>query len=197
MRVGVLGAGAVGCYYGGMLARAGHDVVLVGRPVHVEAMRDGLRVQTAQFDERVPVRASTDAAALADCDVVIVAVKSGDSTAAGEQLAEHLRADALVMSLQNGVDNADRLAAALGGRRVEPVVVYVATEMAGPGHVRHHGRGDLAVGPGARDDAGKLVALDVKKGDRVLFGKWSGTEVKIDGQDLLIMKESDIMGVVG
>jgi chaperonin GroES len=55
----------------------------------------------------------------------------------------------------------------------------------------------VAVGPGARDEAGKLVALDVKKGDRVLFGKWSGTEVKIDGQDLLIMKESDIMGVVG
>ena len=55
----------------------------------------------------------------------------------------------------------------------------------------------VAVGPGARDDAGKLVALDVKKGDRVLFGKWSGTEVKIDGQDLLIMKESDIMGVIG
>ena len=54
----------------------------------------------------------------------------------------------------------------------------------------------VAVGAGARDDAGKLVALDVKKGDRVLFGKWSGTEVKIDGQDLLIMKESDIMGVV-
>ena len=54
----------------------------------------------------------------------------------------------------------------------------------------------VAVGPGARDEAGKLVALDVKKGDRVLFGKWSGTEVKIDGQDLLIMKESDIMGVI-
>ena len=54
----------------------------------------------------------------------------------------------------------------------------------------------IAVGPGARDDAGKLVALDVKKGDRVLFGKWSGTEVKIDNVDLLIMKESDIMGVL-
>ena len=55
----------------------------------------------------------------------------------------------------------------------------------------------VAVGPGARDESGKLVALDVKAGDRILFGKWSGTEVKIDGQDLLIMKESDIMGVVG
>ncbi|WP_298359589.1 co-chaperone GroES [Rhodoblastus sp.] len=55
----------------------------------------------------------------------------------------------------------------------------------------------VAVGPGARDESGKLVPLDVKAGDRVLFGKWSGTEVKIDGQDLLIMKESDILGVVG
>ena len=55
----------------------------------------------------------------------------------------------------------------------------------------------VAVGPGARDETGKLVPLDLKLGDRVLFGKWSGTEVKIDGQDLLIMKESDIMGIVG
>ena len=54
----------------------------------------------------------------------------------------------------------------------------------------------LAVGPGARDEAGKLVPLDVKKGDRVLFGKWSGTEVKIDGEELLIMKESDILGII-
>ncbi|EIM27789.1 co-chaperone GroES [Microvirga lotononidis] len=55
----------------------------------------------------------------------------------------------------------------------------------------------VAVGPGARDESGKIAALDVKAGDRVLFGKWSGTEVRIDGQDLLIMKESDIMGIVG
>ena len=54
----------------------------------------------------------------------------------------------------------------------------------------------LAVGPGARDEKGEIVALDVKPGDRVLFGKWSGTEVKIDGEELLIMKESDIMGVI-
>ncbi len=54
----------------------------------------------------------------------------------------------------------------------------------------------VAVGPGARDEAGKLVPLDVKAGDRILFGKWSGTEVKLEGQDYLIMKEADIMGVV-
>jgi chaperonin GroES len=54
----------------------------------------------------------------------------------------------------------------------------------------------VAVGPGARDEAGKLVPLDVKAGDRILFGKWSGTEVKIDGEELLIMKESDVMGII-
>jgi chaperonin GroES len=54
----------------------------------------------------------------------------------------------------------------------------------------------IAAGPGARDEAGKLVPLDVKPGDRILFGKWSGTEVKIDGEDLLIMKESDVMGII-
>jgi chaperonin GroES len=54
----------------------------------------------------------------------------------------------------------------------------------------------IAVGPGGRDEAGKLIPIDIKAGDRVLFGKWSGTEVKIDGQDLLIMKESDIMGII-
>src|ERR1700758_4986717 len=54
----------------------------------------------------------------------------------------------------------------------------------------------IAVGPGGRDEAGKLIPIDLKKGDRVLFGKWSGNEVKLDGQELLIMKESDIMGVL-
>ena len=54
----------------------------------------------------------------------------------------------------------------------------------------------VAVGPGARDESGKLIPLDLKAGDRILFGKWSGTEVKIDGQELLVMKESDVMGVI-
>jgi chaperonin GroES len=54
----------------------------------------------------------------------------------------------------------------------------------------------IAVGPGGRDESGKLIPIDVREGDRVLFGKWSGTEVKIDGEELLIMKESDIMGII-
>jgi chaperonin GroES len=70
-------------------------------------------------------------------------------------------------------------------------------------HYSRHRQGEkpqegevIAVGPGARDESGKLVPLELKPGDRVLFGKWSGTEVKIDGEDLLIMKESDVMGVI-
>ncbi len=70
------------------------------------------------------------------------------------------------------------------------IIPDTATEKPSEGKV-------VAVGPGARGEDGKVVALDVKKGDRVLFGKWGGTEVKIDGKDLLIMKESDIMGVIG
>jgi len=54
----------------------------------------------------------------------------------------------------------------------------------------------IAAGPGGRDESGKLIPLDVKAGDRILFGKWSGTEIKLDGEDLLIMKESDVMGIV-
>jgi chaperonin GroES len=69
------------------------------------------------------------------------------------------------------------------------IIPDTAKEKPGQGEV-------VAVGPGARDDAGTLIAPVVKVGDRVLFGKWSGTEVKIDGEDLLIMKESDILGVI-
>lgn len=147
MKIAVMGAGAVGCYYGGMLARAGHDVTLIGRPVHVAAMqRAGLRLQTQAFDEQVPVHGSTDAAAVAGAALVLVCVKSSDTETAAHQLRPHLGPEAVVWSLQNGVDNAERLSALLQ-RRVEPAVVYVATEMAGPGHVRHHGRGELLLGP--------------------------------------------------
>lgn len=166
-RVAVLGAGAVGCYYGGMLARAGHAVTLIGRPAHVEAMtREGLRLQTRDFDERIAVAASADPAAVAGAALVLVCVKSGDSDAAAAQLRPHLDAGAVVMSLQNGVDNADRLQAALD-RPVLPAVVYVATEMAGPGHVRHHGRGELAFG--AAGAGAGLAALFEAAGVPVLL----------------------------
>ena len=144
-RVAVVGAGAVGCYYGGMLARAGVPVTLVGRPVHVEAMkRDGLRLTTATSDEHISVEASTDLAAVAGAALVLVCVKSTDTEATATELRAHLAPDARVLSLQNGVDNAARMQAALQ-RPVAATVVYVGCEMAGPGHVRHLGRGELVI----------------------------------------------------
>jgi 2-dehydropantoate 2-reductase len=150
MKVAVMGAGAVGSYYCGMLARAGHDVVLIARPAHVQAIqRDGLRIQTARFDEQVRLSASSDPGAARVAGLVLFSVKSTDTEAAGVQLAPHLAPDALVLTLQNGVDNADRLRTVLPPAQVAAAVVYVATEMAGPGHVRHHGRGELVIEPAA------------------------------------------------
>jgi 2-dehydropantoate 2-reductase len=147
MKFAVMGAGAVGCYFGGMLARAGHAVVLIGRPAHVQAIeRDGLRMQTRSFDERVRLAASTEAAAAAGAEVVLFCVKSPDTAAAGAELKRHLGPGAVVLSLQNGVDNAERLRTVLP-QTVAAAVVYVATEMAGPGHLRHHGRGELVLEP--------------------------------------------------
>lgn len=133
-----------------MLARAGHAVTLIGRAQHVQVFeRDGLRMQTLSFDEQVPVAASTEAAAVAGADVVLFAVKSPDTEVTGEQMRPHLKAGTLVLCLQNGVDNAERLRAVLPGVDVAAAVVYVATEMAGPGHLRHHGRGELVIEPSA------------------------------------------------
>ena len=148
LQVAVLGAGAVGCFYGGMLARAGHRVTLIGRPQHVQVFEaQGLRMQTLAFDETVKLHASTEASAVAGADLVLFAVKSPDTETAGEQMREHLKPGALVLCLQNGVDNAERLRAVLTGVQVAAAVVYVATEMAGPGHLRHHGRGELVIEP--------------------------------------------------
>jgi 2-dehydropantoate 2-reductase len=147
MKIAVMGAGAVGCYYGGMLARGGHDVVLIARPLHVEAIeRDGLRLQTRSFDEYVRVSASTEASAVEGASVVLFCVKSIDTESTGASLKPYLAPDALVMTLQNGVENADLLRTLIP-QEVAATVVYVATEMAGPGHVLHHGRGDLIIEP--------------------------------------------------
>ncbi|RZJ20019.1 MAG: 2-dehydropantoate 2-reductase [Haliea sp.] len=148
LQVAVMGAGAVGCYYGGMLARAGHIVTLIARPQHVQAvLRDGLRMETRSFDEQVWVAASTDAAAVRGADLVLFCVKSTDTEATGAQLLPHLDPTTLVLCLQNGVDNADRLRSVLPPAQVAAAVVYVGCEMAGPGHLKHHGRGELVIEP--------------------------------------------------
>src|ERR1700742_1565947 len=114
MRVAVVGAGAVGCYYGGMLARAGHDVTLIGRPQHVEAIeRQGLRLETQTFDERIRVSASSEGSAVRGAQLVLFCVKSNDTESAAAAIKPHLAPDAWILSLQNGVENTDRLRAML------------------------------------------------------------------------------------
>ena len=157
-RVAVLGAGAVGCYYGGMLARAGVAVTLIGRATHVEAIRgDGLVIEWSDRRETIRVGASTDVANVRDAEIVLVCVKSPDTDAAARSLLPHLAADAVVVSLQNGVDNAERLRAVLS-QSVFAAVVYVGAYMDGPGIVRHTGRGDLVLGASRADAARPGIA---------------------------------------
>jgi 2-dehydropantoate 2-reductase len=162
-RIAVMGAGAVGCYYGFKLARAGHDVVLIGRPQLVEAVqRQGLRLETQTFDERICVSASTEAIAVQGAQLVLFCVKSTDTESGAAALKPHLAPDAVVLSLQNGVENADRLRALLV-QEVIAAAVYVGVEMAGPGHVRHHGRGELVIerSKASKDVARALIAAGV------------------------------------
>src|SRR5260221_9944909 len=163
MKIAVMGAGAVGCYYGFKLARAGHDVVLIGRAQHVEAIeRQGLRLETQTFDEHIRVSTSTEGSAVHGAQLVLFCVKSTDTESGAAAIKAHLEPDALVLSLQNGVENADRLRALLP-QEVVAAAVYVGTEMAGPGHVRHHGRGKL-VGEQSKarhDIARALMAVGV------------------------------------
>ena len=136
-----------------MLARAGVPVTLVGRASHVDAIRaNGLRLQTNRFDEQVAIEASTSMDAVAAADVVLFCVKSTDSEATARQLKPLLKPGAVVLSLQNGVENADIVRGVLQNT-VIPAVVYVATEMAGPGHLLHHGRGELVIGESAASAA--------------------------------------------
>ncbi|ARP89469.1 2-dehydropantoate 2-reductase [Bordetella genomosp. 9] len=177
MKVAVMGAGAVGCYFGAMLARAGHEVALIGRPAHVDAIRSkGLFLDTRSFQDHIPMAAGTGPEMARDASVVLFCVKSADTERAGAALVPHLAPDALVLSLQNGVDNAERLQAILP-QTVVPAVVYVATEMAGPGHVKHHGRGELVIGPSgrsqevARDFAAAGIPVEIS--DNVIGALWA------------------------
>ena len=177
MKIAVMGAGAVGCYYGGMLARAGHEVTLIARAHHATAINaSGLLLETQAFTERVRVAASTDASAADGAQWVLFCVKSTDTESAGRALAPHLAEGAVVLSLQNGVDNAERLQAAIG-RPVIPAVVYVATEMAGPGHVRHHGRGELVIAPSPASahlaDTLGAAGVPVQVSDNVASALWA------------------------
>ena len=146
MKIAVFGAGAVGSYYGGRLAEAGHDVTLVGRRAHMAAIRsDGLKIESSVY----PTATSHPNAVECfpddfDPDIVLLTVKAFDSTTAAATLKGAIRPRTRILSLQNGVDN--HLAASEElGVMVYPTVVYVAVGLKEPGVVRHLGRGEIVL----------------------------------------------------
>jgi 2-dehydropantoate 2-reductase len=146
-RIAVVGAGAVGGYFGGLLARAGAPVTMIGRSPFVGAVKkNGLLLDTVEFREKVHVEASTEIDTVRVAEVVLFCVKTTDNAATARAIAPLLSRGALVLSMQNGVDNVEQIRAAVG-IDVLPSVVYVAASVPEPGHVKHMGRGDLVIGP--------------------------------------------------
>ncbi len=145
--VAVVGAGAVGGYFGGLLARAGVPVTMIGRPAFVEAVKkDGLRLDAMHFQETVHPAVSSEISAAAGADCVFFCVKTTDTAATAKELAKHISPMCTVLSLQNGVNNVEEIRKA-SGLEALPTVVYVAAAMPTPGTIKHLGRGDLVIGP--------------------------------------------------
>jgi 2-dehydropantoate 2-reductase len=146
-RIAVVGAGAVGGYFGGLLTRAGAPVAMIGRPAFVEAVKkNGLFLDTLQFQESVQVEASTEIDAVRGAEVVLFCVKTTDNATTARALAPLLVPGTLVLSFQNGVDNVEQIRAAAAIEAL-PTVVYVAASVPEPARVKHVGRGDLVFGP--------------------------------------------------
>jgi 2-dehydropantoate 2-reductase len=146
-RIAVVGAGAVGGYFGGMLARAGAPVVMIGRPAFVDAVKkSGLTLDTLKFNESIRVEANSELEAARGADIVLFCVKTTDTAVTSRALAPLLPSGAIVVSMQNGVDNVEQIRNASGIEALG-AVVYVAASVPQPGTVKHVGRGDLVVGP--------------------------------------------------
>jgi 2-dehydropantoate 2-reductase len=162
-RVAVVGAGGVGGYFGGMLARAGAPVTMIGRPAFVDAVREhGLFMDTLQFRETVRVQASSELSAAAGAEVFLFCVKTTDNAATARELAPLLAPGALVVSFQNGVDNVEQIRAAANLEAL-PAVVYIGVSVPEPGKIKHAGRGDLVVGPKS-EKTERLAALFERAG---------------------------------
>lgn len=167
----VIGAGAVGCYFGGMLARAGAPVTLIGRRQHVEAItRSGLFLESLHFQQHIPVAACTEIEAVRGAQLVLFCVKTPDTEETARSLVPHLAGGAVVVSLQNGVDNVERIRSAAALDAI-PAVVYVAAQMTAPGCVKHTGRGDLIIGDLLRRDPGDEARRRQLEYVAALFGR--------------------------
>ncbi len=156
-KVAVMGAGAVGSYFGFLLARAGADVTLIGRHSHVEAItRNGLYLDSIHFKEAIKIKSTTDLGAIRSADIVLFCVKSQGSETAASMMQQYLRPDSIVLSMQNGVDNVDVIRETIGVEAIA-AAVYVAVQFSAAGKLKHNGRGELIIGYiGSQQDESKL-----------------------------------------
>jgi 2-dehydropantoate 2-reductase len=140
MKIAVIGAGGVGGYFGGRLAMAGHDVAMIARGRHLAALRaDRLTVRSVKGDFMATVRATEDPAEIGPCEVVLFCVKSYDTDVAAARLSPLLAADTVVISLQNGIDNEERLASVIGTRHVAGGAAFIFSSITEPGVITHTG----------------------------------------------------------
>lgn len=163
-RIAVVGAGAVGGYFGGMFARAGAPTVFIGRKHFADAVSSkGLVLDKSEGQERIGARATVDMSAVRDCPLILFSVKANDTLSTAKEMAPFVRPGATVVCLQNGVDNADQIRAAANVAAV-PAVVYVAVSVPESGRVKHLARGDLIIGPPSNettDLAGLFVRASI------------------------------------
>ena len=146
-RIAVVGAGAVGGYFGGMFARAGAPTVFIGRKHFADAVTSkGLVLDKSEGLERIRARATVEISAIRDCSLILFCVKANNTSSTAAQMARFVRPDATIVCLQNGVDNADQVRDAANVVPI-PAVVYVAVSVPEPGRVKHLARGDLIIGP--------------------------------------------------
>jgi 2-dehydropantoate 2-reductase len=146
-RIAVVGAGAVGGYFGGMFARAGAPMVFIGRQHFADAVNsNGLILDKSDGQERIMATATVEMRAVRDCPLILFCVKANDTSATARQMAPFVRPDATVVCLQNGVDNAAQVRAVANVAAV-PAAVYVAVSVPESGRVKHLARGDLTIGP--------------------------------------------------
>lgn len=156
-RIAVMGTGAVGGYFGGMLARAGAEVTFIARPATAEIIkRQGLFIDSPKFQETIRADASSDVASVRGADLILFCVKTLDTESVAKSIAPHVEPKTIVLSLQNGVDNAERIRAA--GLKAFSAVVYVAASVPEPGRIKHAERGDIAIG-GEESDARELARI--------------------------------------
>ena len=183
MKVCVFGAGGIGGYFGGRLAASGIDTHFIARGAHLEAMRSrGLRIESIRGNEALQVSATDDPEAIGPCDVVLFCVKSTDTVTASKRLRPLLRENTAVVSLQNGVDNEDRIAEAVGVGHVVGGVAYILATISEPGTIDHQGElariifgemdGKSTPRLGALLQACQTAGIDAQLTDRIRLQLW-------------------------